>query len=150
MRERLDCRGFVIADVKNGIELGNLQDVVDFIVEVEKLQFSILPAHGGKGAHELAKPGTVDVADIAHIEQEFLLAAIQQIGNYVPQCSAFFAQNNAAADIHDNDIAGVSSAGCHVHCNPPLKMSMVTQKPAIVLCNLRRFWGHAWRAGSGV
>lgn len=53
-RERFyGCR-FVIADVENRVELGDLQDVVNFIIKVEELQFALLLADGDKGADELA------------------------------------------------------------------------------------------------
>ena len=47
------CR-FVIGDVKNGVELGDLQYVMNFIVQVQELQFTRLLADGDIGADELA------------------------------------------------------------------------------------------------
>jgi hypothetical protein len=43
-------RSFVVFNVENGIELGDLQQVVHFLGQVQQLQFATLIAHGGKGA----------------------------------------------------------------------------------------------------
>src|SRR5579872_2971429 len=40
--ERLHGRGFVVFHVEDGVELGDLQQVVDFLSQVEQLQFAAL------------------------------------------------------------------------------------------------------------
>ena len=45
-----NSRSFVVFNVENGIELGDLQQVVHFLGQVQQLQFATLVAHGGKGA----------------------------------------------------------------------------------------------------
>ena len=52
--ESFDCCGFVVLHIEDGIQLGDLQQVVDFFGQVEQLQFATLIAHGGEGAHQLA------------------------------------------------------------------------------------------------
>jgi len=45
-----DGRSFIVFNVEDGIELGDLQQVVHFLGQVQQLQFATLVAHGGKGA----------------------------------------------------------------------------------------------------
>ena len=48
------CARFVVFDVENGIELGDLQQVVHLLGEVEQLEISALIADGRKRADQLA------------------------------------------------------------------------------------------------
>ena len=54
MGKRLYGRCFVIADVENRVKLGNLQHVVNLIVQMEEPQFALLLTDGGKGGDELS------------------------------------------------------------------------------------------------
>src|SRR5215467_9721952 len=52
--ERLHGCGFVVFHVEYGIELGDLQQIVDFLGELEQLQFAALVLGGGEGANQFA------------------------------------------------------------------------------------------------
>ena len=54
LAERLYGGRFVVFHVEDGIELGDLQQVVNFLGEVEQLEFAALVFHGGVGADQLA------------------------------------------------------------------------------------------------
>jgi hypothetical protein len=115
--ERFYGYRFVIANVENRVELGDLQDVVNFIVQLEELQFALLLADGDEGADELAKARTVDVTDMSKVEKNLLMAVFQKIGNEIPQGGACFTENNAAGYVYDSDVAYLSSGGAKVHGN---------------------------------
>ncbi len=52
--ERFDGVRFVVLDVKDGVQLGDLQQVVDLFGEVEQLEIAALIAHRGEGADQFA------------------------------------------------------------------------------------------------
>ena len=54
LRERLDRGGFVVLHVEHGVQLGDLQQVVNFLGQVEQLEFTALILHCGKGADQFA------------------------------------------------------------------------------------------------
>jgi len=48
--ESLDGGSFVVFHIENGVELGDLQQIMHFLGEVQQLEFAALIAHGGEGA----------------------------------------------------------------------------------------------------
>ena len=50
--ERFDGRGFVVFHVEDGVELGDLEQIVDLLGEVQELQFATLVLGGGEGADQ--------------------------------------------------------------------------------------------------
>ena len=50
------CAGFVFFDVENGVQLGDLEQVVDLLGEVQQLKIAALVADGGERADQLADP----------------------------------------------------------------------------------------------
>ena len=52
--ERLHRRRLIVLHIENGVQLGDLQQVVDFLGQLEQLQFATLVLGGGKGADQFA------------------------------------------------------------------------------------------------
>jgi hypothetical protein len=50
--ERFDRRSFVVFHDEDGVELGDLKQVVDFLSEVQQLEFATLILGGGEGADQ--------------------------------------------------------------------------------------------------
>jgi len=51
---------FVVFDVENGVELGDVEDVVDLLSEVEELEFASGVADGGEAGDEFSDAGAVE------------------------------------------------------------------------------------------
>ena len=51
--KRLHRAGFIISHIEDGVELGDLQQVVHFLGQVQQFEFAALVANRGKGAHQL-------------------------------------------------------------------------------------------------
>src|SRR5438270_6824817 len=109
--EGLDRGGFVVLYVKNGVQLGDLQQVVDFLCQIEQLEFATLILHGRIGADELADSRAVNVIDVAKIHQNFLLPFREQVLHHIAQDDAAFAQRNSAVAIHNGDAVNLACAG---------------------------------------
>src|SRR5215469_18336258 len=57
--ERFDRCRLVVLHVEDGVQLGDLQQVMDLLGQVQQLQFPALVADGSVGADQLADPRTV-------------------------------------------------------------------------------------------
>src|ERR1022692_4271253 len=71
--ERLYARCFVFLDIEDGVKLGDLQQVVNFLSEVEELEFAALVLGRGESADQLADTRAVDIVYVAEVEQDFFL-----------------------------------------------------------------------------
>jgi len=52
--ERLYCGCLIVPHIKYRVELGDLQQVMDLLGEVEQLEVAFLLAHSGEGADQFA------------------------------------------------------------------------------------------------
>src|SRR4029077_1015108 len=48
---------FVVADIEDGVELGDVEDIVNFLGEVEEFEFASGVANGGEAADEFTHAG---------------------------------------------------------------------------------------------
>src|SRR5215467_12581211 len=60
-------------NIKYRVELRNLQKIADLLRQVQQFQIAALVLHRGEPAHQLANPRTVDVIDIAKVQENFRL-----------------------------------------------------------------------------
>src|SRR5271165_4672185 len=115
LAERLHRPGLVLSHIEDGVQLGDLQQVVNFLGQVQQFEFAALVAYGGKGADQLADARAVNISDLAKVEQKLLLALGKQFAHRVPQDHAAFTQRNTAAAIHDGYPINLTSTGLHAH-----------------------------------
>ena len=107
--------GFVFGDVEDGVELGDLHYVGDFVIDVEELEVAALFARGGERADEGAESHTVYVFDAGEIEQDLFVPFAQQIENHVADGGAFFAHSDATFDVYDGDGAYLADVSGQAH-----------------------------------
>src|SRR5271155_4405942 len=111
----LDRGGFVIFNVEDGIQFGDLQQVVHLLGEVQQFEFATLVLGGGKGADQFADAGAVDVVDLAEVQNNFLIAFGEQVADGVAHHDAAFAEGDAAAAVYNSDSVHLPSAEFHAH-----------------------------------
>ncbi len=109
------CTRLVVLDVENRVELGDLQQVVNLLGEIEQLKVSALVAHGGKRADQLADTRAVDISHVTQVEQDLLGAFAEEIPHGVAQLHTAFSQGNAAATIHNGDPVHLTGLDFHAH-----------------------------------
>ena len=95
---------FVVLDVEDGVELGDVEDVLDFLGEVEEFEFAAGVADGGEAADEFSDAGAVDVVDADQIEDDFLLALGDEVADSVAEVVDFVTEYDAAGHIEDGDV----------------------------------------------
>jgi len=113
--EGFDGGGFVVLHVKDGVELGDLEQIVHLLGEVEEFEFAALILGGGEGADQFADAGAVDVVDLGQVQDDFLIAFGKQFAHGVAQSDAAFAQGDASAAVNNRDAVDLPSAKFHAH-----------------------------------
>src|SRR5450755_46925 len=78
LAKRLDRCRLVVLHIKDGIELGDLQQIVHFLGEVEQLKVTALLAHGGESAYQFANARAVNVVNLGEVEENLLLTLAEQ------------------------------------------------------------------------
>src|SRR5579864_1433973 len=106
---------FVVLHVEYRVQFRDLQQVVDFLGEVQQLEFAALVLDGGVGADQFADARAVDVVYVAKVEQDLLVTLAKQLAHTVAQDHAAFAKGDAATAIHNRDPIHLPIAGLHAH-----------------------------------
>src|ERR1700734_4010776 len=92
--ERLDRRCLIFLHIKDGIQLGDLQQVMHFLGEVEQLQFAALILRSSKSADQLADAGAVNVVDLAEVQDNLLVAFGEEVAHGVAHHYTAFAESD--------------------------------------------------------
>jgi len=104
---------FVVFDVEDGVELGDVEDVVDFFGEGEEFEFAAGVADGGEAADQFADAGGVDVIDGGEVEDDFLLVFGDEAADGVAELAGFVAEGDASGDVDDGDVADFAGGDGH-------------------------------------
>src|SRR5580704_13673000 len=143
--ERGDSGCLVVLDVKDGVKLGDLQQVMDLLGQVQQLQLAATVLDGRECADQLADAGAVDVVDVAEIQQNLVGTLCQYIPDRVTDGDAAFAEGDPAAEIQNGNAVHLTSLYFHAHesCSPyvpgcagVLCLISVSSVPG---CNWRKF-----------
>jgi hypothetical protein len=100
---------FVVFDVEHGVELSDVENVVDFLGEVEEFEFASGVADGGEATDEFADTRAIDVVDADEIEDDFFLALRDKAVDGIAELVDLVAEDDAPVDIEDGD--GADFAG---------------------------------------
>ena len=106
---------FVVADIEDGVKLGDVEYVVDLFAEVEEFEFTAGVADGGETADKFADAGAVDVIDVGEVENDFLLAASEQIADGGAEGVGFVAEDDAATDVEQGDMIDFAGGNGQAH-----------------------------------
>jgi hypothetical protein len=107
--ERLHRLEFVVLDIKNGVQLRDVENVVHFLGKVHKFELSAVFFHSNKAADQLPDPGTVDVAHIGKIEQDFLFLFSDKPRHRVAQLRRLIPENDAPAEVEDGNVMALAT-----------------------------------------
>jgi hypothetical protein len=103
----------VVFDIEDGVELGDVEDVVDFFGEGEELEFAAGVADGGEAADEFADAGGVDVIDAGEVENDFLFVGGDELADGVAEFTGFVAEGDAAVEVNDGDVGDFAGSDDH-------------------------------------
>src|SRR4051812_33774692 len=74
--ERGEGLFLVVVDVEDGVELGDLHQVVDALGEIEELQLPAAVLYRCEGTGQLAEAGAVDIGDFSEVQENLLEAIV--------------------------------------------------------------------------
>jgi len=109
-RKAADGLGFVIMHFEHGVELGDLEQVVDSFGEAEELELALLAGDRGVAIDEFADAGAIDIADLAQVEEEFLVARGDEVASGIAEKRRAFPEGDAADGIDYGNVTHL--AGC--------------------------------------
>ena len=104
---------FVVFDVEDGVKLGDVEDVLNFLGEAEELELAAGVADSGEAADQFADAGGVDVIDMGKIENNFFLAGGDELADRVAKFSSFVAEGDASVEVDDGDVADFARGNGH-------------------------------------
>src|SRR5262249_40580543 len=113
--ERFDGGSFVVFHVENGVELGDLEQIVDLFGEVEEFQLAALVLGRGESTDELADAGAIDVVHFGQVENDLLVTFREQVTDGITKNDAAFAERDAAARVNNGDAIHLPSTNLHCH-----------------------------------
>src|SRR5215475_1432879 len=120
-----DRIGFVIMDLKDGDQLGDRQQIADALGRVQELQIAARPLDGRVAANDLAETAAVHIWHAGQIQQQFGLAAFDQLIDFALQLDVAFAEKDFAFNIENSYVA--ASALCNGHTRPPIRFGFFTE-----------------------
>jgi hypothetical protein len=103
--ERSDGGEFVVFDVEDRVELGDVEDVVYFLSQVEELELAAGVADRGKAADEFSYARAVDIVNADQVEDNLLLAVGDEGADGVAEIADLIAEHDAASDVEDDDVS---------------------------------------------
>src|SRR5882724_2273698 len=126
---RSQRRVLVSKNFEDREQLGDLQQVVNLLGQVQQFHIPVAALNRGKGTDQLPDTRAVDVIDITQIQQQQVTLVIQQNANRLAQQGAAFAQRDPPAQIHHGHAARVPmrcmqshflyASWCGVFAEPP-------------------------------
>ena len=102
--EGFDGGEFVVADVEDGVELGDEEDVVNFLGELEELELASGVADGGEAADEFSEAGAVEVVDVGKVENNLLFVFGDEAADGVAERVDLVAEDDASVNVKDGDV----------------------------------------------
>ena len=83
---------------------------MNFLGEVEELEFSAGVADSGEAADEFSDAGAVEVIDVGEVEDDLFLAPRNEGTDFIAESADFGAEDEAAGNVEDGnviDLAGI-------------------------------------------
>src|SRR5262249_26988947 len=111
----VESRLFVLVNLEDGQQLRDHEQVFDFLREVEQLQAASGVLGRRVARDQLAYARAVDVADSAEVEDDLVLARIEQFADGVAQLHAAFADGDLAEHFQNDYIAYSAFSNFQLH-----------------------------------
>jgi len=64
----------VVLNVEDGVELGDVENVVNFLGKAQEFEFATRVPNGRVATHQFAHAGGIDVIDLGEVQDNFFLA----------------------------------------------------------------------------
>ena len=117
---------FVVEDFEDRVQFGDLQQILNPLGKIQKLEFAALIRHGSETGYQFANTGAVDVRDIAQGQQDFLFTVGHQFTDCVAERTGSFTKCDASFRIHygyitDFPVCQFNTHGVSPYCRDNIK-----------------------------
>lgn len=101
---------FVVANIEDGIKLGDMQHVMHLLRKVQQLKFSAGVSDGGEAAHQRAHSGAIDVINFGKVQDDLFLPLVNQAADGGAQFVDLVPEHDPAAQIQNRDVGHLARA----------------------------------------
>src|SRR6185312_382168 len=123
--EGLYRRRLIILHVKNGVKLRDLQQVMNFLGQLEQLQFATLVFRCGICADQFTNARAVNVIHVAKVQQNLFVALAEQVLYGIAKHYAAFAEGYTSAAIDNAHTIHLARADFQIHWEASLPPSVM-------------------------
>src|SRR6185312_9027903 len=133
---RGEGRWFVVENIEDGVELGDLQEVFDLLGQLQQLERTAGVLDGRQSADKLANTGAVDVIDVRQIDENLVGTFSQDVTHSVADGYASLTQHNLPTQIQNRDSIHFPACKLHAHSDisfelQPLCLTSVISVPGV-------------------
>src|SRR5882672_3586712 len=115
LAERFYRQCFVFLHIEDGVELRDLQKVVDLLGQVQQFEFAALFLGSGEGTDKFADTRAVDIVHVAQVQQDSFLPLGKQVVHRVTHSCAAFTESDSAPKVDDRDVIRLTDAEIYAH-----------------------------------
>jgi hypothetical protein len=115
LAERFYGRCFVVLHIEDGVELRDLEKVVDLLGQVQQFEFASLFFGSGESTDKLADTRAVDIVHVAQVQQDSFLPLGKQVSHGITHRYAAFTESDSAPKVNDGDVMGLTGAESYAH-----------------------------------
>jgi len=106
---------FVVFHIEYGVELRDLQQVVDSLGQVQQFDLAVLLFGSGEGTDKFADTGAVDIVHLAKVQQDPFLPLGKEVVHGITQSYAAFTEGDSTLEVDDRDAIGLTGAEIYAH-----------------------------------
>ena len=106
------------------MKVGEPQDFLSAIAEIDGSQVRIIFPRGKHGPNQLPDAGAIQIRNVAKIQQDALSAIAKEIAKQFVHRLAFD-QRESPADVHDRDVSHLPGAGAKTQSILPVHCKLV-------------------------
>ena len=110
---------FAVFHLEDGVELRDLQQVADFLGQVQQFEFAALFFGSGEGTDKLFETGAVDIVHVAQVQQDPSVPLGEQVVHRLTYSYAALTKGDSALKVGDQDAIRLTGAELYAHLERP-------------------------------
>jgi len=113
--ERRYGRCFVVFHIEDGVELRDLQQIVNLLGQVQQFDFASLLFGSSEGTDKFADTRAVDIVYFAEVQEDSVLPFGKQVAHRITKSFGTFTQGDSAPKTDDRDAIRLMGADIYAH-----------------------------------
>src|ERR1700687_6349 len=105
-------------DIENRVQLSDLQEVGNFLIQVQELYFSAFAFYQTVSADQFTQTRAIDVVDSSQVHHNFLAPLAKIFPNEIAQQGAAFTQRDSSVHVDHRDVSDFTAGCFETHGEP--------------------------------